>query len=215
MWTPLIACYGGYQLSICVPVCELCWNVGACCCWRDRDSKAKQVYHCSFQQDYREQMCQNNPAAYLRSCPTVQVSIFSLLSSLLQLLLSCLSLIYPPSKNSLFSLRRKRVRLSDDSVAAALKRTIGKTDRYMRLDTSVDAASYKNVESSDDDVQWFVVMFDYELVRVEVASYLRELEECDNVEVVMDIDTEHVSRDGELDSFPWVYSMPLSLANIR
>ena len=59
----------------------------------------------------------------------------------------------------------------------------------------------------------YLVVRGEELESSEVQAYLRELEACDNMSVVLDLGSTFVSGGGELRSFPWESRLPLHLMN--
>ena len=79
--------------------------------------------------------------------------------------------------------------------------------------TSVDVRSVIE-ESRNGKATYYMVVRGEELVRSsEIQAYLRELEACENLSVVLDLGSRYVSDGGELRSFPWTSRLPLHLMN--
>ena len=90
-----------------------------------------------------------------------------------------------------------------DSVdlAETVERALGCDGAYVKLDTSLDVRSV--IEQGSKGNATYMVVREEELESSEVQAYLRELEACDNMSVVLDQGSSFVYDGGELRSFPW------------
>jgi len=105
------------------------------------------------------------------------------------------------------------LRIDSAGLPETVESALGCGGAYMKLDTSVDVGSVIVEQSSKGRKETYMVVGGEQLESSEVQAYLRELEVCANLSVVLDLGSIFVSDGGELRSFPWTSRLPLHLMN--